>query len=138
MSRATESALADPEHVIANLQRQLDERTAERDASAAERDQALAREAAVAEVLRVMNSSPGDLVPVFQAIVERAHTLCDAASGSLQLLDGEKFRGVAMRGFPEALVEGLRQGYVPGPRHPSRPLLEGERIAHCADLAEIE
>jgi GAF domain-containing protein len=121
----------DLRQTVAALRRELDARTAER-------DEALARETAMNEVLQVINSSPGDLGPVFQAIVERAHTLCDAASGSLQLWDGEKFRGVAMRGFPEALVEGLRRGYVPGPRHPCRPLLEGERIAHCLDLAEIE
>jgi hypothetical protein len=36
---------------------------------------------------------------VFQTIVEKAHALCDAAYGSLQLWDGERFRGVAMRGF---------------------------------------
>ena len=85
-----------------------------------------------------INSSPGHLPPVFEAIVEKAHTLCDAACGSLQLWDGEKFRGVAMRGFSEPMAEVLRQGYIPGPNHPCRRLLEGERIAHCVDLAEID
>src|SRR5262249_45304808 len=56
----------------------------------------------------------------------------------LQLWDGEKFRGVAMRGFSEPMAEGLRQGYSPGPNHPCRRLFKGERIAHCADLAEID
>ena len=75
---------------------------------------------------------------MFQAIVEKAHTLCSAVCGSLQLRDGEKFRGVAMRGFSEAMAEGLRQGYIPGSNHPCRRLLEGERIGHCTDLAQID
>ena len=100
--------------------------------------EALEQQTATAEVLQVINSSPGHLAPVFETIVEKAHTLCDAVCGSLQLWDGEKFRGVAMRGFPEPMVEVLRQGYIPGPKHPCRRLLEGERIAHCVDLAEID
>ena len=103
---------------VAELERILGERTAER-------DEALAREAAMAGVLQVINSSPGDLEPVFQTIVEKAHTLCSAVCGSLQLWDGEKFRGTAMRGFPEPMVESLRQGYTPGPNHPCRGLIDG-------------
>ena len=116
---------------VAVLERMLGERTAER-------DEALAREAAMAEVLQVINSSPGEPVPVFQAIVEKAHTLCGAVCGSLQLWDGEKFRGVAMRGFPDLMVEALRQGYDPGPNHPCRELIDGARIAHCADMAAVD
>jgi len=116
---------------VEELERILGERTAER-------DEALAREAAMAEVVKVINSSPGDLEPVFQAIVEKAHTLCGAVCGSLQLWDGEKFRGIAMRGFPGPMVEALRQGYVPGPNHPCRELIDGARIAHCADMAAVD
>jgi GAF domain-containing protein len=116
---------------VAELERKLGERTAER-------DEALAREAAMAEVLQVINSSPGDLAPVFDAIVEKAHTLCGAVCGSLQLWDGEKFRGIAMRGFPEPMVESLRQGYTPGPNHPCRGLTDGKRIVHCADMSAVD
>ena len=121
----------DLSQTVAALRRELDARTAER-------DEALAREAAIAEVLQVINASPGDVAPVFQAIVEKAHTLCSAVCGSLQLWDDEKFRGIAMRGFSEPMVEALRQGYSPGPNHPCRRLLEGERIAHCVDMAEVD
>src|ERR1700736_4713696 len=143
--RATpDSTLADPQQIIADLQRQLAECRAERDEALAERDKAqrrlaertaerdegLEQQTATAEVLQVINSAPGDLEPVFQAIVEKAHTLCSAACGSLQLWDGEKFRGVAMRGFSEAMVELLRAGYDPSDM-PCQRIVEGERVVHC-------
>jgi two-component system, NtrC family, sensor kinase len=130
--------LADPWQIIAEFQRRLDECTAERDALRRELADAEDRQTATAEVLQVINSSPGDLAPVFQAIVEKAHSLCAAAYGSLQLWDGEKFRGVAMRGFAELMVERLRLGYSPWPNMPCRRLVEGESVAHCADLAEVD
>src|SRR5262249_25565816 len=98
MSPASDSTLADPQLIIADLQRQLAQRTAKR-------DEASAQQTAAAEVLGVINSSPGDLTPVFEAILEKAMQLCGAAFGYLDTYDRESFHRAAELVVSAALSE---------------------------------
>ena len=79
--------------------------------------EALEQQTATSEVLGVISSSPGELEPVFQAMLANATRLCDASYGALWLCEGEAFRCVALHGgLPEPFT-ALQQGGVfhPGP-----------------------
>jgi two-component system NtrC family sensor kinase len=95
------------------------------------------QQAATLEVLKIISSSPGDLTPVFDAILERATQLCEATHGHVWRFDGEQLCVVAVRGDPQ-FVGWLR-------RHsPVRPIagsaaeriVRGERFVHVADRRE--
>jgi GAF domain-containing protein len=107
---------SDPSQIIADLRR--------------ERDEALARETAIADVLKVISASPGDLASVFQAMLERALRLCEATQGSLRTYDGKTFRLAAAQGEH---LPGLQPG---GPGGLYRRFIDGERIVHLADALD--
>jgi GAF domain-containing protein len=105
---------------------------------ARERDEALERERATADVLRVISSSPGDLRPVFQEILENATRICEAKFGTLLLCEGDAFRGVATHGVPARYAEWHEcQNAIELREHPDIPiarLARTKEIIHISDL----
>jgi signal transduction histidine kinase/PAS domain-containing protein len=100
-----------------------------------EQREALERQTATAEVLRIINASPGVLEPVFDVILAKAHDLCGATLGSLQLRDGEYSRAVATRGMDDAFAAFLRRGY-PASASITKAVPDDQSI-HIADVTEL-
>jgi signal transduction histidine kinase/HPt (histidine-containing phosphotransfer) domain-containing protein/putative methionine-R-sulfoxide reductase with GAF domain len=103
-----------------------------------ETSEALEQQTATAEMLQVINSSPGDLAPVFDALLEKATHLCEAAFGILWLCDGERFHAAALRGVPEQYAEVARVPHRPLPNNPLQRMMRGERLMVSLDVAAEE
>jgi GAF domain-containing protein len=100
--------------------------------------EALEQQTATSEVLQVINSSPGDLAPVFDAMLEKAMRLCDASHAHLFTVDGEQVHSVAVRGDPR-FRELLQQGPLPlVPGSSVDRMRRGERFVHVLDATEME
>src|SRR5262249_40153423 len=131
MCPTPDSTLADPHQINADLQRQLAE-------CRAERDEALARETAMAEILQVINASPVGLASVFDAMLERAIRLCRAVQGALWLIDGDRARLTASQGLPPAFVELLRERGEVSAHPPLQRVMRGERLIHYLDTKDSQ
>jgi len=103
--------------------------------------EALEQQTATAEVLQVINSSPGDLAPVFDAMLEKAVRFCGATMGVLRTFDGDSFPLAAVHGEPEVVARMKELDSVP-PRSTGSDLLgrigNGERIVHVPDARETQ
>jgi len=88
--------------------------------------ESLEQQTATADVLRVISSSPGDLAPVFETILENATRICAAGFGNLLLYDEKGYRVTAMHGAPPAWAELRRRDPVPS-LHPNSPIARAAR-----------
>ncbi|HEX5319619.1 MAG TPA: GAF domain-containing protein, partial [Stellaceae bacterium] len=102
--------------------------------------EALEQQTATAEVLQVINASPGNLAPVFDAMLEKAMRLCEAAFGGLWTFEGDRYVASALRNVPRAYADFLAADTsIPGPGTAPYRYLRGERGAiHNLDLGAEE
>ena len=100
-----------------------------------ELSEALEQQTATSEVLQVISSSPGELEPVFQALLENAVRICEAKFGVLFQYDGDAFRATASLGVPPAYEEFQRQRglFRPDAGAPLDRLLRTRELVHTAD-----
>ena len=98
--------------------------------------EALEQQTATSEVLGVISTSPGELEPVFQAMLENATRLCEAKFGIMWLREGDKFRCGALHNAPPAWAEERHREPVIHP-HPETPLgrvVGSKQMAHIHDI----
>jgi GAF domain-containing protein len=101
-----------------------------------ELSEALEQQTATSEVLSVIASSPGELEPVFQAMLENATRICEAKFGSMVLYDGDVFRRVALHDAPEAFgALQERDAVVPRSAHSLYSVADTKQLVHVADIA---
>ena len=97
--------------------------------------ESLEQQTATSEVLQVISSSPGELEPVFQAMLENATRICEAKFGHLYRWDGEALSLVAMLNTPPALAEVRKHSPLrPSPNEPIGRMIAAKSAVHVADV----
>ena len=120
----------------ARLLNELRQRTTDLTERTADLTEALEQQTGMSEVLQVISSSPGDLEPVFAAMLENAVRICDAKFGGIYRWDGVALHLVATRNAPPAFAEHRRRTSVgPNPKSATARMLATKAAVHVADLA---
>jgi signal transduction histidine kinase len=99
--------------------------------------ESLQQQTATADVLKVISSSPGELEPVFEAMLENATRICEASFGNLFLREGDAYRAVAVHGEPDYVAYWRHQPVIAMPDNEGMPLerlTRTKNIVHIADL----
>jgi GAF domain-containing protein len=99
--------------------------------------ESLQQQTATADVLKVISSSPGELEPVFDAILKNATEICDAKFGQIFSYDDGLIQKVAHVNVPPALVAwDDRMGHHPPvPDGPAERVIRGKHVVHIADIS---
>src|SRR5208283_2990962 len=101
--------------------------------------EALEQQTATAEVLQVINSSPGDLAPVFDAMLEKALHLCQASFGMLHIHEGEVAKIVASRNLPTPYLDFMtREALRIGPDTLHGRAIASRTVTQFADISSEE
>jgi hypothetical protein len=96
--------------------------------------ESLQQQTATSDVLKVISSSPGDLQPVFAAMLENAVRICDAKFGNIYRWDGEGLHLLASHNTPPALVEARRRTPArPGTNDPIGRIITTKTVIHTSD-----
>jgi signal transduction histidine kinase len=121
------------EESYADLEKKVDDRTHELSES-------LAQQTATSEVLQVISSSPGDLEPVFDAMLKNAVRICEAKFGQMFLFEGSRVRLMAHLGVPAALSEFDKDRGVfdPAPGSPLEAIIHTKHVVQIADISEAK
>src|SRR6516164_8278978 len=127
-ARPTSSTLADLQEQVSALTRELAE-------ARKQLVDALEQQTAASEILGVISSSPGELEPVFPAMLENAARLCGAKSGTLWLYDGDAFHAASLYNVPPAYIEIRKRGPIrPDPRTPLGRAAQTKQTVQIADI----
>jgi two-component system, NtrC family, sensor kinase len=101
----------------------------------ADLSESLQQQTATSEVLKVISSSPGELAPVFGAILANAIQICGAKFGNLFLCEGDAYRISAYHNTPPALIEFFRRAPIrPGPTLPISRAAKERRPVQSMDV----
>jgi len=94
----------------------------------------LQQQTATAKVMQVITSSPGDLQPVFDTVLENARLLCDAEFGNIYRWDGDALQLIAWHKTPPAFAEYRRRGpFRPSPTSLIGRMVKTKSVVHVAD-----
>jgi two-component system, NtrC family, sensor kinase len=97
--------------------------------------EALERQNATSEVLQVISSTPGELEPVFQSLLENATRVCGAKFGTMILLEGDIVRQVAAHNVPAAFANATElRNFRPHPKSGLGQVLRTKQVAHVVDI----
>ncbi len=100
-----------------------------------ELSESLEQQTATSEVLKVISSSPGELGPVFDTMLEKATRICGAKFGTLYLREGDAFRAAALHNAPPAFADMRKRGPLrPGPRAALSRALRTKQVVHIPDI----
>ena len=122
----------------ARLLNELRQRTTDLSQRTADLTVSLEQQTATSEVLRVISSSPGDLEPVFAAMLEKALRICEAKFGMLYRHENGRLRLIAARDVPPMFAAAQEGPFTPAPGGMLDSVMKTGRTVHLLDLAATQ